>query len=130
MSIRKERIQQQILKTLNTALVYQISDPRLLGVEIVSVTMSKDNGYARVFYKISEALNDEKKLIAEGLEKAKHFLKRVIGEEVRLRVIPELKFILDETEQTVARVEEILGGLSYSNQDEERLSDLYKKLDQ
>lgn len=130
MSIRKERIQQQILKTLNSALIYQVSDPRLSGVEVTSVQMSKDNSYARVFYSISDDRADEKRDIAHGLERAIHFLKRVIRDEMTLRVIPDLKFVLDETEKNVARVEEILGKLSYSSQSDEELQEHYKKLDE
>ena len=74
---------------------------------ITRVAVSGDIQQARVFY---TALGDEKARRDSGraLERAMPFLRRQIGGRLRLKRVPELKFIYDESIEGQNRIEQLL----------------------
>ena len=81
-------------ETLSQVLLYEVSDPALKGLLVTEVDLSPDLKHAKVFYSQHEQGIKEKEIL-KGFERALPFLKRRISQELDLRYIPELKFILD-----------------------------------
>ncbi len=104
MSHRKARVAQDLRARLTEILRKRVSDPRLEGVTLSGVEPTPDFALARVFFWTrgdpSEAL--------QAFEKAGPFIRRCLGERLKLRRVPELEFRLDESLERAERVEEIL----------------------
>lgn len=85
----------------------RLKDPRIGFVTITGVTVTADLRHARVFY---TALGDEKerRATSAGLRSARAHLRKVIGDQVRLKVLPDLEFEQDEAVRTTDRIEEVL----------------------
>lgn len=81
-------------------------------VTISAVDMSPDLGVAKVY--ISMMLAKDKSQTLEKLNRAKSEIRKALGESIRkqVRVIPELIFILDETEENAFRIEELIKNLN------------------
>lgn len=86
----------------------ELHDPAIpeRGVTITEVQMSADLRHARVF--VVPQLGGDTEAIVRGLEHAKGFLRRRVGEQVRLRYSPELTFAADTSFATGDRIEQLL----------------------
>ena len=84
-----------------------LQDPGIGFVTITRVQVSPDLQHARVFY---TTLGDSaaRKNTARGLDRAASFMRRQIGQRLRLRRSPELEFIFDESIGHQDRIEQLL----------------------
>jgi ribosome-binding factor A len=92
---------------LSDVLTRDVQDPAIGFLTVTRVKVSPDLQLARVHY---TTMGDEKQRAATkaALERVKPFLRRQLGQRVRLRRVPELIFHFDEGIAHQARVEEIL----------------------
>lgn len=93
-SRRSVKMGDQIMREIATMLVEEIADPRLEMVTISGVRMNKDNKIAEVMFTMS---GDKDKIDAalKGLEKARGFIRSKLSKRIRVRQIPELRFVHD-----------------------------------
>jgi ribosome-binding factor A len=103
---RPNRVSEEFREILAEA-VLKLKDPRVGFVTIVRVRVTPDLRRARVYY---TALGEERerKSTAAGLRSAAPHLRKVIGDQVRLKVLPELEFEQDESVETADRIERLL----------------------
>jgi len=104
---RPDRVADQIRSELATLLTREVHDPGIGFITITRVQMTPDLQQARVFFTV---LGDEKarKNSSRALERATPFLRRQIGSHLRLRRIPELTFVFDESIAGQDRIEHLL----------------------
>ena len=69
--------------------------------------MTPDLWLARVFFRSQDEANGPE-TTEKGLEKAAPFIRRELGKVLRLRRIPELRFVHDTTLDSASRIEEVL----------------------
>nr|WP_072514301.1 30S ribosome-binding factor RbfA [Ndongobacter massiliensis] len=94
---RVRRISQEIKKSLSHAISFELNDPKIAAItSLTEVRVSSDLAYADVYVTIL-GTPWEKRQTLEGLENAAGFLKRRLGEDVKLRSMPELRFHGDES---------------------------------
>jgi ribosome-binding factor A len=105
---RAERVERLAREVLGEA-VLDLKDPRVGFATITAVRMTPDLRRARVW--VSVLGEDEKRSeTMDALRHAAPHLRTVLGQEVRLRYLPELEFLEDESAIQAARIEEILHG--------------------
>ena len=85
----------------------RLKDPRIGFVTVVGVRVTPDLRRARVFY---TTMGDERarRATAAALRSARGHLRKVIGDQVRMKVLPDLEFEQDESVQTADRIEQLL----------------------
>ena len=107
MNHRQARVAQEIRARLATVLTHRIRDPRLDLVTITGVEVTRDLDTAKVFFTVmgGESEREESK---QGLESAKNFLRKTIGRELKLRNIPDLRFVYDDSLDRSMRIEDTL----------------------
>lgn len=93
---RAQRIADLLQKALAVLLQQQMDDERFRFVTITGVTLSRDLSYAKV-YVSTLTENDQIKALIHALNRAAKTMRYHLAKEVKLRVIPELKFIYDES---------------------------------
>ena len=91
---RTERVADLIRNEISLMLLSRIKDPRLTGVSIVRVVVTKDFKKADVFYSV---YGDEEKAeqAAAGLNRGKGFIRKYLATNLNLRSTPELVFKRD-----------------------------------
>ena len=89
----------------------KLKDPRVGFVTVLGVRVTPDLRRARVAY---TALGDERerRATAAALRSASGHLRRVIGSQVRMKVLPELEFEEDESIRSADRIESLLRRLN------------------
>ena len=112
MSLRNERVRKTLMKEISDILLKEIKDPKISGlVSITDVEVSHDNSYAKVFYSVLSE-NDKKEEIIEAIKKNTPKIRYEVGKRVRLRLTPELNFILDESLERGARITDLIDKIS------------------
>jgi ribosome-binding factor A len=104
---RPDRVAEEIRHVISETLSRDVKDPGIGFITITAVKVSSDLGVARISY---TTMGDAKNQAATkaALERVKPFLRRQVGQKMRLRRVPELNFHFDEGIAHQARVEEIL----------------------
>ena len=92
---RSRRVEQAIQRILSEALAGRVRDPRLSDVTITDVRVSRDLSVARVYY---TTLGDKpvRDGVADAFKAAMGFLRSGVARELRVRHVPELRFMPDE----------------------------------
>ena len=95
---RRDRVAQELKKEVAVILQREVKDPRIGMVTVSDVEVSRDLAYAKIFVTFlfdndQEAINQGMK----GLEKASPYIRSLVGKAMRLRIVPELRFIYDES---------------------------------
>src|SRR5216117_979617 len=104
---RPDRVADQIRSELALLLTREVRDPGIGFVTITRVQMTPDLQQARVFYTV---LGDDqaRKTTGRAIERAGPFLRRQIGSRLRLKRVPELTFLYDESIAGQDRIERLL----------------------
>jgi ribosome-binding factor A len=107
---RPDRVADQIRGELGQLLAREVHDPGIGFVTITRVQVTPDLQHARVFF---TALGDERtrRNSDRALHRAIPFLRRQIGSRLRLRRVPEIEFIYDESIAGQDRIEQLLQDL-------------------
>ncbi|WP_430875310.1 30S ribosome-binding factor RbfA [Gilliamella sp. G0441] len=95
---RSSRVGHELQKEIAIILQREIKDPRLGMVTVSGVDISRDLSYAKVF--VTFLNDDDPQVIEQGLtvlNDAKGYIRTLIGKAMRLRIIPEIKFLYDES---------------------------------
>ncbi|MCA1841003.1 MAG: 30S ribosome-binding factor RbfA [Actinomycetota bacterium] len=109
---RSERVEQLAKEVLGEA-IQELKDPRIGFATITSVKVSPDLRQARV-YVSALGSEDERVATLEGIQHAAPHLRKVLGTQMRLKHLPYLDIIEDETAEAGERIEQLLRGLGVS----------------
>lgn len=112
---RVQRIGEELRRVISDIIRSKIKDPRI--PEIISVTnvlVTNDLSFAKIFVEIM-GTKEEQEAALEGLNSAKGFIKKEISSEVKLRQMPELIFILDETLYINLKMEKLIEEVNHGN---------------
>lgn len=104
---RPDRVADQLRAELAQLLSRDVHDPGIGFVTLTRVKVSPDLQSALVFY---TALGDDaaRRNTTRAIERAIPFLRRQIGSRIRLKRVPELKFIYDDSVAGQDRIEQLL----------------------
>jgi ribosome-binding factor A len=92
---RSRRVEEAIQRALSEAISGKARDPRLGGVIITDVRVSRDISVAKVYYTMLSGGQPAPE-IGVALQAASGFLRSTLARELRLRHVPELRFLKDE----------------------------------
>ena len=93
---RIDRITEDIKREL-VLILREVMDPRVSEMlTIVKVDVSSDLSYCKVYVSDVSGIETAKESV-KGLKAASGFIRRRLGSSLRLRKVPELKFIADDS---------------------------------
>ncbi|SHJ58204.1 ribosome-binding factor A [Malonomonas rubra DSM 5091] len=104
---RPERVAEQIHKEVALLMMHGIKDPRVAPVSITGVTVSKDLSIAKVFFTVLDEAT-ERKDAERGLKSVAPYLRRQLGQVIRMRFIPELRFEYDKSIGYGRKIDDLL----------------------
>jgi ribosome-binding factor A len=104
---RPDRVAEAIRDELSQLIARQVHDPGIGFITLTRVKVSPDLQLARVYY---TSMGDEQaqRETAKALKRAAPFLRRQLGQRIRLRRVPEVEFFYDESIARGDRIEQIL----------------------
>lgn len=110
MSLRSNRVAEQMKKEITEIIARKIKDPRVGFVTVTEVAVTGDLQQATVY--ITSLGNDrERAELLQALEKAAGFIRSEVGSRIRLRRTPELAFEFDTAIEYGNKIDALLRGL-------------------
>ena len=92
--LRIEKLQELIKQEMSKMLLTDLKDPRIGFVTVTDVEMTGDLREAKIYVSVMGDAEQVKSSL-EGLNSALGFIRREIGQRIRLRFTPEISFALD-----------------------------------
>ena len=111
MSSRTDKINAEIHKQLSSAIAFEMSDPRLARASVIRTETTSDLKFCKVYVSVLGTDEDRKEAIA-ALKRAAGFLRTYLGKNMRIRVVPELIFVSDDSIEYSARLSKIIGEIN------------------
>ncbi|MCP1144089.1 30S ribosome-binding factor RbfA [Lysinibacillus endophyticus] len=110
MSLRSNRIAEQMKKELGDIITRKLKDPRVGFVTVTDVDVTGDLQQATVY--ISSLGSDrEREDTLKALMKASGFIRTEIGQRIRLRRTPEITFEYDSSVEYGNKIDALLRSL-------------------
>lgn len=103
---RSQRLEGELMKVLAEVIREDLKDPRLNLITITDVTVAKDLSFAKIF--ISHLDEEKAKAGLDALNKGKGFIRKQIGMKLKLRIVPEIAFFIDDTLNYSLKINKIL----------------------
>ena len=122
MNVKIDRINHELQRQISEIISQEIKDPRIGNavVGITKVSTTPDLKYSKIFVSIYSKDTVEQKETFDTIVRSSQFIRNALKNKVKMRVIPELHFIQDRTEENGSRIDEILRGLNIPNDEEEK----------
>jgi ribosome-binding factor A len=118
---RIRRVSEAVREELIELIGFEMSDPRLLAVEVNHVDLSPDGRHALVLVGLRGDDKVQREALA-GLDHARHYLRHELARRLSLRRVPELHFDADPGAETENRIERLLQRARKTRGQDEKLS--------
>jgi ribosome-binding factor A len=122
---RTERIGAELKRVLSTLVRDEVKDPRLANITVHEVRVTRDLAHAKVFFTCFPTDDEAAEQVRLLNGRLAGFLRHALSQRVRLRTIPQLHFVFDESigqgERLAALISQAVGESDQSkHQDADR----------
>jgi len=94
---RSDRLADQIRTEISSILRNDVKDPRLKGITIIKVELSKDISRAYIFFSSSNSFTEiGSEEVEKAFKKATGFIRGNLGEKLNVKRLPEISFKEDQ----------------------------------
>lgn len=118
MGTRPERVQEAIRQEISKIIQSELRDPRIGFLTVTKVDLSKDLRYARIYFSVLGEKKDNE-LALRGLNSAKGYIKGVLFDRIKLRIVPEVVFKIDDTAERTREIFDLLDRIKKEKRDAE-----------
>lgn len=105
---RADRIAQQMKREVAIILQRELKDPRVRMATVSDVTVSGDLMYAKIYVTFMDNDVEAVKAAIKVLNKAKGFVRTMIGRAMKLRAVPEITFFYDKSLDEGMRISNLI----------------------
>jgi ribosome-binding factor A len=103
---RSERVAGQMRREIARLIQMELKDPQVGFVSVSDVEVSRDLAHAKVYVTVFNEAQAPASLRA--LRRAAGFLRSRLGQEMRIRNVPELHFLHDSSVETGERMDRLI----------------------
>lgn len=103
---RSERVAGTLRRELAQLIQKEVKDPEVGFVSLSDVEVSRDISHAKIFVTVFEA--DKAVASIKALNKAAGYLRKRLGQEMRIRSVPELHFEHDASVETGLQMDSLI----------------------
>lgn len=114
MSMRANRVAEQMKKELGEIIGRKLKDPNVGFITVTDVAVTGDLQQATIYITVLDGNNGS---TLKALEKAKGFIRSEIGQRIRLRITPELLFEIDQSAAYGNRIDDLLRQINKSSEE-------------
>ncbi|MCC6442357.1 MAG: 30S ribosome-binding factor RbfA [Armatimonadetes bacterium] len=107
MNLRQEKLREFLKEEVSRVLREEIKDPRLGFVTVTDAEVSRDYQHAKIYVSIFGS-EEQKEQSRAALQSATKFVRSAVGRYLRLRLIPELVFVVDTAVDHSMKIAELL----------------------
>ena len=104
---RREKVSDLVRDEVARLIHSELHDVRIGFITVTGVSMSNDLKHARVFVSMLQE-GEARQDAMDALSAARGFIRRRVGQTLRLRYTPEISFRIDPSIEYGARIEELI----------------------
>ena len=104
---RSDKVGEEIHKIISELLIKGLKDPRIGFVTITGVKLTTDMRQATVYFTVIGS-DEEKQHTETGLNSARGFIRKEIGQALKMRFTPDIHFKYDTSVEYGYHIESIL----------------------
>ncbi len=104
---RSERVAGQIRRELAQLIQQEIKDPEIGFISLSDVEVTRDLSHAKVFITVFET--EKAEITLSALRRAAGYLRHRLGQEMRMRSVPELHFHHDASVEAGIHMDGLIG---------------------
>lgn len=93
---RSRRVAEQVKRLVSTIIRLGINDPRVGGVTLSEVEVSRDLAHAKI-YVVPMFGTKHPEEVVDALNHASGFIRSELGKQLKARLIPTLNFVYDQS---------------------------------
>lgn len=104
---RHERLEQDVKVALSDIILREVKNTSVTGlISVTDVKITPDQKYAKVYISIFGKQNKQK--VIDALKRASGFIRSLLGKKVRMRNIPELTFVIDDSMEYGSHMDKLI----------------------
>jgi len=115
---RSDRVAGSIRRELAKLIQMELRDPEVGFIGLSDVEVTRDLAHAKVFVTVFESEKAGSSL--KALKRAAGFLRSRLGQEMRIRIVPELHFHHDASVETGQRMDRLIEAAVASDHEHHR----------
>lgn len=105
MSVKIDRLNNTFMEEISKIIHEEIKDKDVKFVTITEVKITNDLSFAKVYF---TSLSDDRKKVLDALNKASGFIRSELCNHVKIRKMPEIHFVYDESIEYGKKIENII----------------------
>ena len=117
MSTRQEKLRALLIEEISDIIRRELKDPRLGFLTVIDAQITADLRHARVFISIMGS-KEEQAINLAVLRRSAHFVRQSFGKRVKMKVLPDIEFVLDESVERGVRMFELLQQIKSDDDDQ------------
>ncbi len=108
-SYRIDRVNKELLREMSEIVQRNLKNETAKEAIFTAVDCSRDLRHAKVYFITLDP--ERRKLVQAALKNSAGAMRGILGRNMRLRLIPELSFILDESEEKARAMDRLLDSI-------------------
>lgn len=104
---RIDRLESIFFKEISSIVQFELNDPKIGFATVSDVKISPDLNNARVYVSFL-GKNYAKRDGIEALRRSKGYIKTELAHRIKIRKIPDLEFVVDDSLEKAQRIEDII----------------------
>lgn len=105
MSIKIDRLNNMFVEEISKIIHEEIKDKEIGFVTITDARITNDLSFAKVYI---TSLSDNREKVLNSLNKASGFIRTMLCSRVKMRKMPEIRFVYDESIEYGKKIEDII----------------------
>jgi ribosome-binding factor A len=104
---RSDRVAAFIREEMSNMLVRELKDPALGFITVTKARVTDDLRHAKIYYSVYGG-DQKKNESAQALERAKGHIRTELGRRLKIRFVPSITFVFDESTEYADHIEHLL----------------------
>ena len=116
---RERRLNSEFQKEIYDIIKNRIKNPEITEMfSILQVDVTNDLKHAKVYVSVYSTVEEKRLSTFNAIKDSAKQIRMELGKVMRIRTVPELDFILDNSAEYGQKIDKILSGLTYSDDGE------------
>jgi ribosome-binding factor A len=107
MAYRSHKVAQEMRQEISAIIARELRDPRVGFATVTEAKVSADLSHAQIFISVLGSPQQQRETL-DSLNRAAGYIRRLLGPRLRLRRMPELSFVFDQSIEQGARMMQII----------------------
>ena len=105
MSVKIDRLNNMFVEEISKILHQEIKDRDINFVTITEARITNDLSFAKIYI---TTMDDDREKVLKALNKASSYIRTLLCDRVKIRKMPEIHFVYDESIEYGKKIEDII----------------------